>query len=44
VRLSPQPIEGPVEVFNIAVTPETHGGAIRLQWDATQLVVPFVVR
>jgi hypothetical protein len=44
VRLSPQPIEDPVEVFNIAVTPEENGGAIRLQWDATQLVVPFIVR
>ena len=32
------------EIFNIAVTSEANGGALRLQWDETQLMVPFVVR
>lgn len=44
VRLVTKPIEEPVEIFNIAVTPEPQGGALRLQWDRNQLVVPFAVR
>lgn len=44
VRLVKRPIEEPVEIFNIAVAPESQGGALRLQWDETELVVPFAVR
>jgi hypothetical protein len=44
VKLTAQPIADPVEIFNIAVTSEANGGALRLQWDETQLMVPFVVR
>ncbi len=44
VRLAKRPIEEPVEIFNIAVTPEPPGGALRLRWDETELVVPFIVR
>lgn len=44
VRLTARPVNKSVEVFNIAVTPEASGGAVRLQWDETELVVPFVVR
>ena len=44
VRLRAEALAPVVEIFNIAVTPESHGGALRFQWDRTQLVVPFVVR
>jgi hypothetical protein len=44
VRMTPRPLGEPVEVFNIGLTPEGDGGAIRLQWDEMEMVVPFVVR
>lgn len=44
VKLSAQPLSEAVELFTIAATPEAHGGALRLQWDKTELVVPFSVK
>jgi hypothetical protein len=44
VRMTPRALNEVVEIFNIAVTDEAAGGAIRLQWDEQELVVPFVVR
>ena len=44
VRLTPRPLAQPVEVFTIAANPEAAGGVLRLQWDRTELVVPFRVR
>lgn len=44
VRMTPRALEEPVEVFNIAVTEQGDGGEIRLQWDETEMVVPFRVR
>jgi hypothetical protein len=43
VPLEARALDTPVELFTIAVTPERDGGAIRLQWDTTELVVPFLV-
>ena len=44
VRMTARPLGDVVETFDIAVTPEANGGAIRLQWDGTEMVVPFVVK
>ncbi|MDQ3996414.1 MAG: DUF2911 domain-containing protein [Gemmatimonadota bacterium] len=44
VRLGTRPLAQPVEVFTIAANPEATGGVLRLQWDRTELVVPFRVR
>ena len=44
VPMKAHPLSEPVETFNIAVTEESNGGALRLQWDETEMVVPFVVR
>jgi hypothetical protein len=44
VRLRARPLAAPVEIFTIAATPEGAGGVLRLQWDRTELVVPFRVR
>ena len=43
VRLAARPLPGVVEVFTIAANPEGAGGVLRLQWDRTELVVPFRV-
>jgi len=43
VPLEARPLPDPVEVFAIAVTETESGGALRLQWDRTELVVPFRV-
>ncbi len=43
VPLSARPLASQVEVFTIAVTEEGNGGLLRLQWDRTELVVPFTV-
>jgi hypothetical protein len=32
-----------VEVFSITVSPAGDGGALRLQWDRTELVARFTV-
>jgi hypothetical protein len=44
VKLTARPMNDPVEVFSIAVTPQGNGGELRLQWDRTEMVVPFVLR
>ena len=44
VPLHARPLASEVEVFTIAVTEEGSGGLVRLQWDRTELVVPFSVR
>jgi hypothetical protein len=44
VPLQARPLASEVEVFTIAVTEEGSGGLVRLQWDRTELVVPFIVR
>jgi len=44
VRLTARPLTEVVEVFTIRVEPTTAGGELRLQWDQTELVVPFRVR
>lgn len=44
VRLTARPLAEEVETFTIAFTPDGRGGAIRLQWDRTELVVPVRVR
>jgi hypothetical protein len=44
VRLRARPLAEPVEVFTIAANSEGSGGVLRLQWDRTELVVPFRVR
>ena len=41
--LEARPLGAPVEVFTIAVTEAPGGGLLRLQWDTTELVVPFAV-
>lgn len=43
VSLAARPLPDEVEAFTIAVTEEGSGGLVRLQWDRTELVVPFVV-
>jgi hypothetical protein len=43
VKLVARRLDDPVEIFDIAVTDEPRGGAIRLRWDATEMVVPFVI-
>lgn len=43
VPLATRPLTEPVEIFTIAVTPAGGGGAIRLQWDRTELVARFTV-
>lgn len=43
VPLRARPLPDAVEVFTIAVSPEQGGGLLRLQWDRTELVVPFRV-
>jgi hypothetical protein len=44
VRLHARPLAEPVEVFTIAANAKGDGGVLRLQWDRTELVVPFRVR
>jgi len=43
VSLEARPLPDLVEVFTIAVTETASGGMLRLQWDRTELVVPFRV-
>lgn len=43
VPLERRPLAEPVEVFTLAVTPEGELGAIRLQWDTSELVARFRV-
>jgi hypothetical protein len=43
VPLEMRSLGAPVEVFTLAVTPEGSGGAIRLQWDRSELVARFTV-
>lgn len=43
VPLESRALTEPVEVFTIGVTPDGDGGAIRLQWDRTELVARFTV-
>jgi len=43
VPLEMRSLGAPVEVFTVAVTPEGTGGAIRLQWDRSELVARFTV-
>jgi hypothetical protein len=43
VPLEARPLPEAVEVFSIAVTPDGDGGALRLQWDRTELVARFTV-
>jgi hypothetical protein len=42
--MTAQPLADTVEIFDIAVTDEPQGGALRLRWDESEMVVPFVVR
>jgi hypothetical protein len=44
VPLVARPLAEPVEAFTIAVTADGAGGSLRLQWERTELVVPFRVR
>jgi hypothetical protein len=43
VPLETRALAEPVEVFTLAVTPEGDAGAIRLQWDRSELFVRFTV-
>lgn len=43
VPLEMRALAEPVEMFTLAVTPEGNGGAIRLQWDRSELVARFSV-
>jgi len=43
VPLATRALVEPVEVFTLAVTPEGDAGAIRLQWDRSELFVRFTV-
>ncbi|MGD2135699.1 MAG: DUF2911 domain-containing protein [Gemmatimonadales bacterium] len=43
VPLNARPLDEEVEVFTIIVTETEDGGLLRLQWDRTELVVPFRV-
>ncbi len=43
VPLEARPLPEAVEVFSIAVTADGDGGALRLQWDRTELVARFTV-
>lgn len=43
VPLTARPLAEPVEVFTIAFGERGSGGEVRLQWDRTELVVPFRV-
>lgn len=43
VRMTARPLPATVEVFTITASEEGAGGVLRLQWDATELVVPFTV-
>jgi len=43
VPLATRALAEPVEVFTLAVTPEGDAGAIRLQWDRSELFVRFTV-
>ena len=43
VPLTARPLAEAVEVFTVAVTAAGDGGELRLQWDRTELVVPFRV-
>jgi hypothetical protein len=43
VPLEARPLPDAVEVFSIVVTPDGDGGALRLQWDRTELVARFTV-
>ncbi|HEY0970690.1 MAG TPA: DUF2911 domain-containing protein [Gemmatimonadales bacterium] len=42
--ITARPLAEPVEVFTIDVAETGDGGELRLQWDRTELVVPFRVR
>ncbi|HEX5580546.1 MAG TPA: DUF2911 domain-containing protein [Gemmatimonadaceae bacterium] len=42
--LTARALAAPVEVFTIDVAETASGGELRLQWDRTELVAPFVVR
>jgi hypothetical protein len=44
VRMTPRSLGEVVEVFTVRADAEGQGGALRLQWDRTELVVPFTVR
>lgn len=44
VRMTPRPLAEAVEAFTIRADSEGPGGALRLQWDRTEMVVPFAVR
>jgi hypothetical protein len=44
VRMTPRPLANAVETFTIRADQEAPGGALRLQWDRTEMVVPFAVR
>ena len=44
VRMRARPLPSPVERFTIALGDDDGSGAIRLQWDGTEMVVPFRVR
>ena len=44
VRMRARPLSSPAERFTIALAEDDGSGAIRLQWDATEMVVPFSVR
>ena len=41
--MTARPLPATVEVFTITASEEGAGGVLRLQWDATELVVPFTV-
>lgn len=43
VPLETRTLAEPVEAFTLAVTPDGNGGAIRLQWDRSELFVRFRV-
>jgi hypothetical protein len=44
VPLTARALAEEVEVFTISITETARGGELRLQWDRTELVAPFVVR
>lgn len=44
VPMHARPLAAPVERFTIRVGEDAGAGAIRLQWDASEMVVPFRVR
>lgn len=44
VRMTARPLAEPVELFTITAVEDGPRGLLKLQWDGTEMVVPFAVR